>query len=57
VFGIDIGTGPVCGGAMRIIACIEDPAVIEKTLAQPNAKAAASQSAQPPPCRPLPARG
>ena len=26
VFGIDIETCPVCGGAMRIIACIEDPA-------------------------------
>ena len=25
-FGIDIETCQVCGGAMRIIACIEDPA-------------------------------
>ena len=30
VFGIDIETCPACGGALRIIACIEDPAVIEK---------------------------
>ena len=29
VFGIDIATCPACGGAVRIIACIEDP-VIEK---------------------------
>ena len=26
VFGIDIETCPACGGALRIIACIEDPA-------------------------------
>jgi len=26
VFNIDIETCSVCGGAMRIIACIEDPA-------------------------------
>ena len=30
VFGIDIKTCPVCGGALRIIASIEDPVVIEK---------------------------
>ena len=28
VFGIDIKTCPACGGALRIIACIEDPVVI-----------------------------
>ena len=38
VFGIDIETCSVCGGAMRIIACIEDPAVIEKILAHPMRK-------------------
>jgi hypothetical protein len=32
VFGIDIETCPACGGAVRIIACIEDPQVIEKIL-------------------------
>jgi hypothetical protein len=32
VFGIDIETCPACAGAMRIIARIEDPAVIEKIL-------------------------
>jgi hypothetical protein len=30
VFGIDIETCSVCGGAVRIITCIEDPVVIEK---------------------------
>jgi len=30
VFGIDIETCSACGGAVRIIACIEDPASIEK---------------------------
>ena len=30
VFGIDIETCSACGGALRIIACIQDPAVIKK---------------------------
>ena len=30
VFGIDIETCTAYGGALRIIACIEDPAVIKK---------------------------
>ena len=33
VFKIDIETCRACGGAMRIIACIEDAALIEKILA------------------------
>jgi hypothetical protein len=32
VFGIDIATCPACGGALRIIACIDDPAAIKKIL-------------------------
>jgi hypothetical protein len=28
VFGIDVEPCPSCGGAVRIIACIEDPDVI-----------------------------
>jgi hypothetical protein len=56
VFKIDIETCSVCGGAMRIIACIEDPAVIEKILAHLDAKAAAGQPARPPPSRAPPAR-
>jgi hypothetical protein len=53
VFGIDIETCPACAAAMRIIACIEDPAVVEKILAHLDAKAAAGQ---PPPPRAPPAR-
>ena len=33
MFGIDVETCAACGGAMRIIACIEDPAVIKAILA------------------------
>jgi hypothetical protein len=55
VFKIDIETGPACGGALRIIACIEDPLVIEKILAYLDAKAAAVQAARPPPSRAPPA--
>ena len=32
VFNIDIETCRACGGAVKIIACIEDPVVIEKIL-------------------------
>mgnify|MGYP001547765154 CR=1 FL=1 len=39
VFGIDIETCPACGGEVRIIARIEDPDVIEKILADLDAKA------------------
>jgi len=50
------GTCAVCGGARRIIACLEDPVVIEKILAHLDAKAAAGQASRPPPCRAPPAR-
>ena len=40
VFGIGIETGLACGGAVRIIACIEDPDVIEKILTHLDAKGA-----------------
>ncbi len=49
VFGIDIEACPVCGGALRIIACIEDPAVIERILGHLDAKAATAQATRPPP--------
>jgi len=51
-----IETCAVCGGARRIIACLEDPVVIEKILAHLDAKAAAGQASRPPPCRAPPAR-
>ena len=39
IFGIDIGICAACGGAVRIIACIEDAEVIEKILAHLDAQA------------------
>ena len=57
VFGIDIETCPACGGAMRIIACIEDPEVIEKILAPLDAKASEPEAPLRPPCRAPPQRG
>ena len=43
VFNIDITTCQDCGGAMKVIACIEDPDVIQKILThlQLNTKATA----------------
>lgn len=32
VFNIDIETCSACGGAMKVIACIEDPVVIKQIL-------------------------
>ncbi|EGA7411532.1 hypothetical protein JSZ49_004761 [Salmonella enterica] len=32
VFNIDIETCSGCGGAMKVIACIEDPIVIKQIL-------------------------
>ena len=32
VYNLDIQTYPVCGGAMKVIACIEAPVVIKKIL-------------------------
>lgn len=29
---VNVETGPNCGGAVKIIACIEDPPVIERIL-------------------------
>ena len=56
VFGIDIHTCAACGGAVRIIACIEDPEVIEKILAHLDKKTTESPG-WPPPCRAPPQRG
>lgn len=51
VFGIDIEGCPACGGAAPIIACIEDPVVIEKSLAHLDAKASEPEAPRQPPCR------
>jgi hypothetical protein len=39
VFGIDVETWTACGGAMRIVACIEDPVVIKAILVHLAGKA------------------
>jgi hypothetical protein len=39
VFNIDIETCSECGGAVKVIACIEEPAVIEKILTHLDKKA------------------
>ena len=57
VFGIDIETCPACGGALRIIVCIEDPAVIKKILTHLDSKKASAQPARLPPSRAPPQRG
>jgi hypothetical protein len=56
VFGIGIETCPACGGAMRIIACIEDPDVFEKILAHLDLKGG-GEATRRPSCWAPPQRG
>jgi hypothetical protein len=51
VFNIDIETCNSCGGAVKIIACIEDPVVIDKILTHIDNKAAGGPARRLPPCR------
>ena len=51
MFRIAIETCPACGGAVRIIARIEDPKVIEQILIHLDAKGAAPAASRRPPCR------
>ena len=51
VFNIDIETCRECGGAVKVIACIEDPGVIEKILTHLNEKAASTQTGRLPESR------
>jgi len=57
VFNIDIETCPACGGAVRLIACIEDFEVIEKILTHLDAKGGAAEAIRRPPCRAPPQTG
>ena len=57
VFGIDIETCPACGGAVRIIASIEDPDVIEKILTHLDVKGGEPEAARRTPYRAPPQRG
>ena len=54
VFHIDIETCSKCGGDVRIIASIEDPAVISKILSHLDRKAATARLPQ---CRAPPQTG
>ncbi len=47
----EIKTCPAGGGAVRIIACVENPVVIEKILTDLDLKSAAAESTRRPPCR------
>jgi hypothetical protein len=55
VFGIDIETCAECGGDVKIIACIEDPAVIQKILAHLDDRASPAGLSLLPECRAPPA--
>jgi len=57
VFNIDIEICQACGGAVRIIASIEDPIVIEKILTHLDKKDASVEPARLPPCRAPPQGG
>jgi hypothetical protein len=46
VFKVDIERCSACGGTARIIACIEDPAVIEKILTYLKEKATSAKPVQ-----------
>ncbi len=48
---IDIEICNSCGGPVKIIACIEDPVVIEKILVHLDRKAACGAARRLPPCR------
>ena len=45
-FNIDIETRGECGGAVRMIACIEDSEVIEKILTHLDAKGGAPEATE-----------
>ncbi len=51
VFNIDIEICKGCGGAVKIIACIEDPLIIKKILTHMDSKAACGAARRLPPCR------
>jgi len=57
VFAIDVETCSECGGAVRIIASIEDPVEIRKILAHLADKATSATTGLLPECRAPPRMG
>ncbi len=57
VFNIDIETCSECGGAVKVIACIEDPVVIKKILTHLDEKAASARKSLLPESRAPPQTG
>nr|MDJ0990312.1 IS91 family transposase [Desulfobacterales bacterium] len=57
VFNIDIETCQACGGTVRIIACIEDPVIVEKILTHLDKKDESTQASRLPHCRAPPPAG
>jgi hypothetical protein len=57
VFNIEIETCSECGGDVKIIASIEDPAVIQKILAHLDDNATSAATVLLPDCRASPAVG
>jgi hypothetical protein len=51
VFNIDVETCRACGGAVRIIGCIEEAEVIEKILTHVDKRDASAATSRLPPCR------
>ena len=57
VFNIAIATCSASGGAVKLIACIEDPDVIEKILVHPETGVREPAPSQRPPVRASPQPG
>jgi hypothetical protein len=55
VFNIDIETCSACGGAAKVIACIQDPSVIDKILTHLQEKVVSGPNDLLPQCRAPPA--
>jgi len=47
IFDIDVESCDHCGGAVKVIACIEDPVVIKKILNYLDKKATTEQARRP----------
>ena len=57
VFNIDITTCRECGGTVKVIACIEDPVVIEKILTHLDEKVSSAETGRLPESRAPPHAG